>query len=70
MVWVPDLALRASCLGLGTALPRAVPSDAVVAVLDEVVPAMLLQKAVLSGPWSGRAGMRLARAPLGRGWPR
>jgi hypothetical protein len=49
MVWVPDLALRSDLTGLGTALPRAVPSDAVVAVLDEVVPGMLLQKLVLLG---------------------
>jgi hypothetical protein len=49
MVWVPDLALRNDLLGLGSALPRAVPSDAVVAVLDEVVPGMLLQKLVLLG---------------------
>ncbi|MBZ5736875.1 hypothetical protein [Nocardioides mangrovi] len=49
MVWVPDLALRGDFLGLGTALPRAVPSDAVVAVLDQVVPGMLLQKVVLLG---------------------
>ncbi len=47
MVWVPDLALRADALGLGSGLPRAVPSDAVVAVLDELVPGMLLQKLVL-----------------------
>jgi hypothetical protein len=47
MVWVPDLALRADSLGLGSGLPRAVPSDAVVAVLDEIVPGMLLQKLVL-----------------------
>lgn len=49
LVWVPDLALRSDFLGLGTALPRAVPSDAVVAVLDEVVPGMLLQKLALLG---------------------
>lgn len=49
MVWVPDLALRSDFLGLGTALPRAVPSDAVVAVLDDVLPGMLLQKVVLLG---------------------
>ncbi len=47
MVWVPDLALGSDALGLGSGLPRAVPSDAVVAVLDEVVPGMLLQKLVL-----------------------
>ncbi|WP_457208386.1 hypothetical protein [Nocardioides sp. P5_C9_2] len=49
MVWVPQLDLRADTLGLGTALPRAVPSDALVAVLDDVVPAVVLQKVVLVG---------------------
>lgn len=61
MVWVPDLAVRADVLGLGSALPRAVPSDAVVAVLDEVVPGMLLQKlvllAALVGAGAGAAAM-------------
>ena len=47
MVWVPDLALRPDFLGVGSGLPRAVPSDAVVAVTDEVLPGMLLQKVVL-----------------------
>ncbi len=47
MVWVPDLVLRADFLGLASGLPRAVPSDAVVAVLDEAVPGELLQKLVL-----------------------
>ena len=47
MVWVPDLALRPDFLGLGSGLPRAVPSDAVVSVLDELVPGMVLQKLVL-----------------------
>lgn len=49
MVWVPDLALGRDALGLASGLPRAVPSDAVVSVLDEVVPGMLLQKLVLLG---------------------
>ncbi len=49
MVWVPDLAVRGDFLGLGSSLPRAVPSDLVVALLDEVVPGMVLQKAVLLG---------------------
>ena len=47
LVWVPDLALRPDFLGTGSGLPRAVPSDAVVSVLDELVPGMLLQKVVL-----------------------
>ena len=49
MVWVPDLALRPDFLGTGTGLPRAVPSDAVVAALDGLLPSMLLQKVVLYG---------------------
>lgn len=49
MVWVPDLTLTRDVLGLGSALPRAVPSDAVVAVLDEIVPGLALQKLVLVG---------------------
>jgi hypothetical protein len=60
MVWVPDLALRADTLGLGSALPRAVPSDAVVALLDEVVPGQILQKLVLVGAL-GLAGTGMAR---------
>lgn len=47
MVWVPDLSLGRDVLGLGSALPRAIPSDAVVAALDEVVGGELLQKVVL-----------------------
>lgn len=53
MVWVPDLALRSDAVGTGTALPRAVPSDAVVAIVDEVVPSVLLQKLVLLGSLVG-----------------
>ncbi|ROR91420.1 hypothetical protein [Nocardioides aurantiacus] len=47
MVFVPDLALRPDSWGLGSSLPRAVPSDALVALVDEVVPGSLLQPAVL-----------------------
>lgn len=47
MVFVPDLGLRDDVLGLGTALPRAVPSDAVVAVLDSVVGGAVLSKLVV-----------------------
>lgn len=60
MVWVPDLALRPDFFGLGSALPRAVPSDAVVALLDEVIPGMLLQKVVLLGVLIG-GGLGAAR---------
>ena len=65
MVWVPDLALRPDMLGVGSGLPRAVPSDAVVAVLDELVPGALLQKVVLLGALVG-AGLGAVRlAPAG-----
>lgn len=60
MVWVPDLALRSDFWGLAPGLPRSVPSDAVVAVLDEVLPGMVLQKLVLLGSLLG-AGLGCAR---------
>lgn len=47
MVFVPDLALRPGSWGLGSALPRAVPSDAVVGLLDTLLPGALLQKVLL-----------------------
>ncbi len=50
LVWVPHLDLRGDFLGFATSLPRAVPSDAVVAVLDDVVPAQLLEKLALLVP--------------------
>jgi hypothetical protein len=70
MVFVPDLALRPDFLGLGSGLPRAVPSDAVVAVIDEVVPGMVLQKVVLLGALvlAGAGARRLLPAddPVGQ----
>ncbi len=70
MVFVPDLALRPDFLGLGSGLPRAVPSDAVVAVLDEILPGMVLQKVVLLGALvlAGYGAGRLVPedAPVGR----
>ncbi len=65
MVWVPDLALRPDVWGLGSGLPRAVPSDAVVGLLDEVVGGMVLQKLVLLGSLvaGGVGAARLAPGP-------
>jgi hypothetical protein len=60
MVWFADLPLRADALGAGSQLPRAVPSDAVVAILDEVVPGQVLQKVLLLGVL-GMAGTGLMR---------
>ncbi|MEO6606403.1 MAG: hypothetical protein ABIN55_12370 [Aeromicrobium sp.] len=54
MVWVPHLDLHRSELwGLDSALPRAVPSDALVALLGGVLPSMLVQKLVLFGALVG-----------------
>jgi len=47
MVFVPRQDLDLDALGLGGALPRAVPVDAVMGVLTAVVPGELVQKAVL-----------------------
>ncbi|GAA1930688.1 hypothetical protein [Nocardioides hwasunensis] len=68
MVWVPDLALGRDVLGLGSALPRAIPSDAVVAALDELVPGALLQKIVLLGSLTA-AGAGFGALVRDRGLP-
>ncbi|WP_432950045.1 hypothetical protein ACQPXM_18065 [Kribbella sp. CA-253562] len=47
LVFVPDLTLRRDLFGVTTALPRAVPSDVVVALLDEVAGGEALNKLVL-----------------------
>ncbi|TCO51680.1 hypothetical protein EV646_101673 [Kribbella antiqua] len=47
MVFVPDLTVRLDLFGLTTAMPRAVPSDVIVALLDEVLGGQLLNKVVL-----------------------
>ena len=64
MVWVPDLTLRSDFLGLATSLPRVVPSDAVVAVIDSVIPGMVLQKIVLLGSLVA-GGIGAARLVMG-----
>ncbi len=53
MVWVPDLTLRPDFWGLASGLPRAVPSDAVVSVLDQPFGGVVLQKVVLAGSFLG-----------------
>jgi hypothetical protein len=47
MVFVPRMPLSAGLLGLTGGPPRAVPSDAVMAVASLAVPAAILQKAIL-----------------------
>jgi hypothetical protein len=48
MVFVPRLDLTRETLGLGSALPRAVPVDALTAILSSVVRGDILQKLVLT----------------------
>lgn len=71
LVWVPDLAVTSAGWGLVDGLPRAVPSDQVVAILDELVPGAWLQKVILVGALTGAgAGFhRLVRSapPAARG---
>ncbi len=68
MVWVPRLDVtRADVWGLGSALPRAVPSDAVVGLLGNFLPGVILQKVLLLGTIFGAGlamGKLLASAPL------
>ena len=47
MVITPWMPVNAASVGLSTALPRAVPSDLVVALAGHVVPGQIVQKAVL-----------------------
>ncbi|MGW6441581.1 hypothetical protein [Lentzea sp. NPDC055074] len=47
MVFTPEQPLNAAAFGLGDALPRAVPVDAVVALATQVVPGQLVQKLAL-----------------------
>jgi hypothetical protein len=83
MVVVPRQDLDLDALGLGGALPRAVPADAVLALLTAVVPGDLVQKAVLFGAVyaavlgaarlvprdaDGRGGAAAAVAGLVYGW--
>lgn len=50
MVWIPTWTLdRHDLWGIGTAVPRAVPSDGVVAVLSQVVDPVVLQRLLLIG---------------------
>ncbi|MGN6332695.1 MAG: hypothetical protein ACTHOD_13740 [Motilibacteraceae bacterium] len=70
MVFVPDQPLLAAAAGFGTSAPRAVPQDAVVAVLDDVVPGHLLQGLVLAGTLVA-AGVGAGRlVPTSRTWVR
>lgn len=77
MVFVPDPPLDEALLGLGSAVARAVPSDLVVALASQLLPAALVQRLVLAavlvlGAWgAGRLvprGGALAGAVAGTGY--
>ncbi|WP_147543664.1 hypothetical protein [Aeromicrobium massiliense] len=64
MVWVPQLELgRRDVWGLGSALPRAVPSDALVALAGTVLPQGVVQRLMLLGALvaAGTGASRLCR---------
>ena len=71
MVFVPDLSVRLDLFGVSAAMPRAVPSDVVVAVLDELGGGQLLNKAVLVAiPLLAGLGMTVLWRELRLGgWP-
>src|SRR5262245_46952233 len=55
MVWVPDLTVHRDSWGLGTALPRVVPSALVVAAVAEDIPGQVVQRLIILAAL-GRAG--------------
>src|SRR6476660_3175119 len=69
MVFVPHPDLTRDTVGLGDGLPRAVPVDAVVALLGALVPGSLLQKLILvlllvaAGTGAGRLAAHLVPGP-------
>jgi hypothetical protein len=67
MVFVPDQTLSAASLGASDSPPRAVPVDGVIAVLDNVVPGVVLHKLALVAIllMAGWGAARLV-APAGR----
>ena len=66
MTFVPQQPWKAAWLALDGSVPRAVPADAFVSLLSQVVPGDLLQKAVLAGTLvvAGVGALRLVSALL------
>lgn len=67
MSFVPDQPWKAAWLGLDGSVPRAVPADAFVSALSQVLPGDLLQKVFLLGALvlAGLGAHRLVRSLLG-----
>lgn len=67
MVFVREQPWKSAWLGLDGALPRAVPMDALISLLTQVVPGDLVQKALLVGGFLA-AGMGIARLVADHPW--
>ncbi|MFL6156123.1 MAG: hypothetical protein ACJ72D_08535 [Marmoricola sp.] len=70
MVFVPDQPWKSAWLGLDGSVPRAVPMDALVALVDDVVPGPVLQRLLLAAAFLlggfGIAHLTRRFAPLGQ----
>ena len=67
MVFVPEQPWKDRWLALDGTVPRAVPSDALVSLVTQVVPGDLLQKGILVGILA-LGGMGMTRLSRARGW--
>lgn len=67
MVFVPHQPWKAGWLGLDGALPRAVPMDAIVSVVSQVVPGSVVQRLLLVGGFVA-GGLGVARVVAGQRW--
>ncbi|MGY2875214.1 hypothetical protein ACVW00_002404 [Marmoricola sp. URHA0025 HA25] len=64
MVFVPDQPWKPAFLGLDGSVPRAVPMDALVSFVDNVIPGALLQRLLLTAAFLG-GGLGIARLVRG-----
>ena len=64
MVFAPDQPWKPAGLGLDGSVPRAVPMDALVSLLDEALPGALLQRLLLTGALLA-GGLGIARVTAG-----
>lgn len=67
MVFVPEQPWKPGWLGLDGTLPRAVPMDALISVVTQVVPGDLVQKALLVGGFVA-GGLGVARLVADHAW--
>lgn len=67
MVFVPEQPWKPAWLGLDGALPRAVPMDALISLLTQVVPGDFVQKALLVGGFVA-GGLGVARLVADQAW--